>query len=785
MIAAASVPGTILKTIVAFLRSLPPYIRKDFRFDASSAMTIAVLGIPQAMAFASIAGLPPVTGLYTSIVSCVLAALFGSSSHLVTGPSNVTCMMIFSVSAHLAVRYSISPLEIALLLAFLSGLLQLTFGLLKMGGTVKFISNSVVMGFTTGAAILIAVNQLWDFLGMRVARSGSSQLFSSLGDTFLSYTHINPLGLFVAALTLFLVVILKRRFPKLPAPLIALLTATLLVFILGLSRDTMGAFRVVVVGDESRISGNLSLWYFPRLLRRPNWSLISEVATSAFSIGILGLIQSASIARSLATQSGQRIDFNREFVAQGIANTVGSFFQCFPSAGSFNRSAVCLQAGGKTRMAPLLSGIITAIFLVWLGPLTNYIPKPAFAGLLMATAFYMIDTKRFLMIWRTSRNSKLVLGGTLAATLLFSLQNAVFIGVFLSIATLLHVTGKPDLTQLMQRPDGGFEEVPFKKAGKYTVALVNLEGDFYFAAVDDLDYELMQCITTETRVVVLRMKRLRAIGSSAMSMLDHFHDLLEEKGIRLVICGIEDELRKLLTVSGLRKKLGEQNIFYADNRIFQSTELALARARSLVAEARRSHPTAEGPKTENALPLAAQLMNHRFLRFGMDHQIREALWLLTELIKSGRASPRPLLFLQDTEGRMADGIGLKEFFTALTSHPGLHSHPDASVSQLAEYLRDGYSHSIKSLVAGVTQSVPGSAELPAVLAASIRNHGGAVPVLDEEGRMTGLIEQRRILAEILRYAKAQKESKENGVSDHTKPDISKNSGSGEKSEVRG
>ena len=160
MIAAASVPGTILKTIVAFLRSLPPYIRKDFRFDASSAMTIAVLGIPQAMAFASIAGLPPVTGLYTSIVSCVLAALFGSSSHLVTGPSNVTCMMIFSVSAHLAVRYSISPLEIALLLAFLSGLLQLTFGLLKMGGTVKFISNSVVMGFTTGAAILIAVNQL-------------------------------------------------------------------------------------------------------------------------------------------------------------------------------------------------------------------------------------------------------------------------------------------------------------------------------------------------------------------------------------------------------------------------------------------------------------------------------------------------------------------------------------------------------------------------------------------------------------------------------------------------
>jgi SulP family sulfate permease len=515
MSTASNGTATTLKSVLGFVRAIPSYLRKDLRFDTSSAATIAVLGIPQAMAFASIAGLPPATGLYTSIVPCILAALFGSSSHLVTGPSNVTCMMIYSLSAHLAVQHSVAPLEIALLLALLSGLLQLAFGFFKMGGMVKFISNSVVMGFTTGAAVLIAVNQLWDFLGMRVVRSGGSQLFASLGETFLSIRHMNPLSLLIAGLTLFIVIFIKRRYPRLPGPLLAILTASLLVLVLGLSRSGMGSFRVAVAGDERQIGGGLSMWYLPLLLRQPNWSLISEIATGAFSIGILGLIQSASIARSLATQSGQRIDFNREFMAQGLANSLGSFFQCFPSAGSFNRSAVCLQAGGRTRMAPLLSGLITAAFLVWLGPLTNYVPKPAFAGLLMATAYYMIDTKRFMMIWRTNRNSKVVLGGTLAATLIFSLQNAVFIGVFLSVATLLHVTGKPDLTQLMQRPDGGFEEVPFKRAGKYPVALVNLEGDFHFAAVDDLDYELMQCITPKTRVVVLRMKRLRAVGNSA------------------------------------------------------------------------------------------------------------------------------------------------------------------------------------------------------------------------------------------------------------------------------
>ena len=263
-----------------------------------------------------------------------------------------------------------------------------------MGGIVKFISNSVVMGFTTGAAVLIAVNQLWDFLGMKIARSGGSQLFASLGETFLSIRYMNPLGLLIACLTLFVVIFLKRRYPKLPGPLLAILGASLLVFVLGLSRSGMGVFRVAVAGDERQIGGALSLWYLPLLIRQPNWSLISEIATGSFSIGILGLIQSASIARSLATQSGQRIDFNREFVAQGLANSLGSFFQCFPSAGSFNRSAVCLQAGGRTRLAPILSGIITAAFLIWLGPLTNYVPKPAFAGLLMATAYYMIEIGR-------------------------------------------------------------------------------------------------------------------------------------------------------------------------------------------------------------------------------------------------------------------------------------------------------------------------------------------------------------------------------------------------------
>lgn len=752
--------------IAAAIRATIHYFSNDAKADVQAGLTIAILGIPQAMAFASIAGLPPVTGLYTSTVSCILAALFGSSRHLVTGPSNVTCMLIFSVTAQVAARHAVDPLEVALLLAFLSGLLQLMFGFFKMGSVVKYISNSVVMGFTTGAGILIAANQLRDFFGIRLPRGSASHLFASLSETFGNLNLMNPLSFIIASLTLFLVLFIKRRYPKLPAPLMALLAGTIPVILFGLNHERLGIFRVVVSGDSNMIEGGLVLLHIPELLRHPNWQLLSEIGSGAFSIGMLGLIQSASIARSIAAQSGQRIDFNREFVAQGLANSIGSFFQCFPSAGSFNRSALCYHAGGRTRIAPLLSGIITGVFLVWLGPVTNYVPKAAFAGLLLATAWYMIDRPRFMAIWRTGKNSKLVLAGTLAATLILSLENAVFIGVFLSVATLLHTTGKPDLTQLMQRADGGFEEVPFKKAGKMAVVLINLEGDFYFAAVDDLDYELMQCITDETRVVVLRMKRLRAVGSSAMTMLDHFHELLGKKSITLMVCGIEDELRRILTASGLRDKLGEQNIFYADNRIFQSTELALARARSLVAEEKaliNRNLVADGssPATRHAASKprhwlqAKDMMNRRFLRFGNDHQLREALWLLTEMIKSHRAGPRPWLFLQDREGRMAEGLSLPQILGELTSHPGFHSHPGASNAEMAAFFKERYIKPINSLVTGTIQCVPGSANVPTILAAVVRNKGRSVPVLDEEGRMTGIIEQRRILMELAKHAPAK------------------------------
>ncbi|MBU0936503.1 MAG: STAS domain-containing protein [Spirochaetes bacterium] len=752
-----------LKTKVhSLFRPVPTWLRTDAKADLSAALTVAILGIPQAMAFAAIAGLPPVTGLYTSIVSAIVAALLGSSRHLITGPSNVTCMMIFSITAQLAKRYGISPLEIALLISLLSGFMQALMGLLRLGSIVKYISNSVIMGFTTGAGILIALNQLDAFLGLPASKSDSSHVLQEFWQNLRSLGSINPAGLAIAAFCMVLVITIKKLKPRLPGALIALIMASLVVLLLGLNNEAAGWLRIPVIGERSHIAGSLALWHFPQLLLQPDWLLYRDVGFSAFSVAVIGLIQSASIAKSLAGQSGQRLDFNREFVGQGVANMVGAFFQCFPAAGSFNRSAVCMQSGAKTRMAAILAAVFTALFLLWLGPLTNYIPEPAFAGLLMATAFFMIDRGRFMKMWRTSPHSRVVLAGTLAATLLLSMENAVFLGVLLSVLALLKVTGKPYLTQLIQRYDGSFEEIPFGHAADDRIVLVNLEGYFYFASVDDLDYELMQCITEETKILILRMKRLRAFGSSAMLMLEHFHDLLLKKNIRLMVCGIENDLRRTMTVSGLRQKLGEENIFYADNRLFQSTELALLRARKLLDNEKLGDhkPTLlekiKGSignigKAKNVPALnAGRLMSKRFLRFGQEHQIREVLWLLGEWVQSGKAGIRPVIYLQDTNGCMAGMVSLWEIIKDLGAHPDFLEAKTADARMMAEWFRYNQDKSIMRLVEYEAHCVSPESGLPEQLAALARNKGRSVPVLDKNRRMRGTVEAKVLLAELLR-----------------------------------
>ena len=286
-------------------------------------------------------------------------------------------------------------------------------------------------------------------------------------------------------------------------------------------------------------------------------------------------------------------------------------------------------------MAATFSAAWTALALVSLGPIANMIPKAALAGILIVVAYSMIDKYRLKLSWRSGKRHDWCCVARWARRWSCRWSSRSSSACSCRWSSCLRTTGKTDLTQLVPRSDSGFDELPFNRAAPSPVVTVNLEGDLYFAAAEDLDHELLKCVTPETRVVVLRMKRLRAVGSTAMAMLEHFWTILRDRKIYLVVCGIEDELQQIMTGSGLRERIGEQNIFYADNKLFQSTELALARAWSIVEMekalgarfGRRSSQVAQGSHR------ASDIMTARCIRFGNEHQLREAVWLMSELHK--------------------------------------------------------------------------------------------------------------------------------------------------------
>lgn len=720
--------------------STPPtglsrYLQQDLRPDAIAGLTVAVMGVPQAMAYALIAGLPPVYGLYVAIVTCAVAALLGSSRHLVTGPTNALCMVMLSLTA----KYGPTPVETILLLSFLTGLIQIGFGLLRLGGVIRYVSSSVVIGFTAGAGILIAFNQLQNILGFTIRDAQAGRTYEVLYATLRHVADTNPCALGVGLATALIMIFAERVHRRLPGALIGIAAAGCASYLLGWHEAGMGALRVEIVRDIEPIRGSLPAFHIPELLLHPDYELTRELGFGALALAILGLIEATSISRAVATASGQRLDFTREFIGQGTSKIVGSFFYCFAGSGSFTRTALCFKSGGRTRMAAVFSAGWTALALLLLGPVADYIPKAALAGILIVIAWSMVDKRRLALSWRSGGNARRVLVATLVSTLILPLEWAIFVGVFLSLLHVLRTTGKTDLTQLVARTDAGFDEVPFNRAAESPVVTINMAGDLYFAAAEDLDYELLRCITPKTRVVVLRMKRLRAVGSTAMAMLEHFWIILRQRGIHLVVCGIENELERVLTRSGVRKEIGEANIFYADNKLFQSTELALARAWSIVEMDRRADTTAELASDERLDITAGDIMSLRFIRFGNQHQLREAVWLMSEMLQHTRSlGPEPL-FLQDREGKLFGKLTQWRILRELSARISRDTDGRLSDQVLGERLRRDFTEPIWSLAERDLDRLGIDASLTRLLEYSVELDIQVTPICDGEGRLKGLV----------------------------------------------
>ncbi|MEJ2326438.1 MAG: SulP family inorganic anion transporter, partial [Chromatiaceae bacterium] len=405
--------------LMPFMSWLPNVGRTEIKADLMAALTGAIVVLPQGVAFATIAGMPPEYGLYAGMVPAMIAALFGSSRHLVSGPTTAASVVLFSALSIMAVPGSPQYVTLALTLTFMVGIFELALGLARMGAVVNFISHSVVVGFTAGAAILIAAKQLKYFFGVSIDSGGH------LHDILLEFGRhvidINPYATIVAVATLLLGIGIKLRTPRFPYMIGAMvggsLVAVLLDLLLGPERT-----HIATVGALPATLPPLSA---PTLTIEN----IRQLAPSALAVTLFALTEAVSIGRALAARGGYRIDGNQEFMAQGLSNIAGSFFSGYVATGSFNRSGLNYEAGARTPLAAVFAGFMLMVVVLLVAPLAGYLPKAAMAGILFLVAWGLIDFEEIGHILHSSRRETSVFAVTFFSALFLELEFAIMAGI--------------------------------------------------------------------------------------------------------------------------------------------------------------------------------------------------------------------------------------------------------------------------------------------------------------------------------------------------------------------
>lgn len=480
--ASASRRNSLYYRLTPFLRWRSLVTRENLRSDFSAGLTGAIVVLPQGVAFAAIAGMPPEYGLYAGMIPAIVAALFGSSWHLVSGPTTAASLVLFSALSAFAEPASPQYVQLALTLTFMVGIIQLVMGLARLGVLVNFISHSVIIGFTAGAALLIAANQLKHFLGVSVERG--LHFHETLVAVGRQITDINPYVTAVAFTTLLVGILIKKLAPKLPYMIIAMVIGSILAVILDM---LFGADRTGI-----QTVGALPASLPP--LSAPTFDLatIKNLAPAALAATLFALTEAVSISRSIALKSGQHIDGNQEFFGQGLSNIAGSFFSGYVATGSFNRSGLNYSAGARTPVAAVFAGGLLMVIMVLVAPYAAYLPNAAMAGILMLVAWGLIDFHHIAQILHASKSETAILATTFFATMFLELEFAIFLGVMLSLGLYLKRTSQPAVH--VRVPD------PHQEKRKFTtdpalpecpqLRIVRIDGSLFFGAINHVQERL-------------------------------------------------------------------------------------------------------------------------------------------------------------------------------------------------------------------------------------------------------------------------------------------------------
>lgn len=530
-------------------------IRNNIRADMMAGLTVAVILLPQAIAFAIIADLPPQMGLYAGIVGAVFGALFCSSDQMQTGPTNAMSLLVFGALTGVVASDTQQYIIAAGLMAVMAGVLQLVMGLARLGMLVNFVSHSVVVGFSTGAGILIAIRQLSTFFGLDLPRLGS---FETIWVVARSLPESHPATAQIGIGVVILLILIRWYNNRLPSALITMVLASVIVFVLNL--DANG---VATIGELPTS--------LPPLARLPltDLSLIADLSAGALAVGAIGLVQTMAISRSVAAQSGQRIDSNQEFVAQGIANIFSGFFTGYSLSGSFARTAVNYKSGAKSPMAALFSGLFVLIALLTITPLAAFLPRTALAGVLIVTAYGMIDQAEIKRIIQSRSGDTIIMLVTLFGTLFLEIEFAVLSGIVLSLLLYIYRTSTPRVQAVL--PDRKFKHFTYQPDQSECVQLgvIEIKGDLYFGAVNYVEDFILDHAHKhpEQRFLLLRMHNVNHIDFSGIHMLENVVRTYRAKGGNVFMVRINRRVNTVMAQSNFDKFLGHECIIDEDEAI--------------------------------------------------------------------------------------------------------------------------------------------------------------------------------------------------------------------------
>lgn len=532
------------------------YPRRLLGADLTAGVSVGIVLLPQALAFSLLAGVPPEMGLYSAIVGAFVAALWGSSSHLNSGPTNTASILTLAVLLPLFEPGTPEFIAAAGLVAVMAGGIRLLMGLARLGILVNFVSDSVAAGFTAGAGILIIVNQLAPIL--RIDLPPTTSLIDTLRGvlTQIEATHLPSLALAIATIGLTMGV--QRLSRRLPAYLIGISVVTLAAWLLNL--EVAG---IAVLGILPRS--------LPPLASLPlfDLGLMADLASAALALAIIGLVEAISIARAIAGYSRERIDSNQEFVGQGLANIAAGFFSGYPCSASFNRSALSHQAGARTPLANAFSGVFVLIAMFVLAPLMAHLPRAVLAGTLVLAASGMIDRRIMTRIWRSSPGDAVIMTITMAATLFLPLQFAVLIGVLMSLGYYLLQTSMPRVQTVLPTADfQHWRHQPTVPACPQ-LGVMEILGDLYFGAANHIEETIYNELqdNPRQRFLLLRMQSVQHCDISGIRALENIQRICRERAGDLFIVGVREPVLRMMKATSFYQRSGADRFLTEDQAI--------------------------------------------------------------------------------------------------------------------------------------------------------------------------------------------------------------------------